>query len=92
MDFLSVLFNQGLELLVYGMGTVVLFLTLLIFATRGMSSVVLRFFPEPVESSLHARKPRPSMQSDAEQRRRLVAATAAVRAHRRRHSYSSTRS
>ncbi|MDP5070095.1 MAG: OadG family protein [Congregibacter sp.] len=40
------LFSQGLELLVYGMGTVVLFLTLLVFATRLMSLLVQRFFPD----------------------------------------------
>ncbi len=37
------LFQQGLELTVYGMGTVFVFLVMLIFATRGMSYLVLRF-------------------------------------------------
>jgi oxaloacetate decarboxylase gamma subunit len=41
------LFAQGLELLVYGMGTVVLFLGLLVVATRLMSRLVLAFFPDP---------------------------------------------
>lgn len=40
------LFSQGLELLVYGMGTVVVFLTLLVFATRLMSAVIQRFLPQ----------------------------------------------
>lgn len=43
----GMLWSQGLELLVYGMGTVVLFLSLLVFATRGMSAAVARWFPEP---------------------------------------------
>lgn len=34
-------------MLVYGMGTVVVFLSLLVYATRLMSRVILRFFPEP---------------------------------------------
>ncbi|MBA6411877.1 OadG family protein [Parahaliea sp. F7430] len=38
---------QGLELLVYGMGTVVLFLALLILTTMLMSRVIQRYFPEP---------------------------------------------
>jgi oxaloacetate decarboxylase gamma subunit len=42
------LLSQGLELLLYGMGTVVVFLTLLVYATRLMSRLILRFFPEPV--------------------------------------------
>ena len=40
------LLTQGLELLVYGMGTVILFLALLVFATRLMSAIIGRYFPE----------------------------------------------
>jgi oxaloacetate decarboxylase gamma subunit len=36
----------GLELVVFGMGTVFVFLTLLVFVTGLMSSLVLRFAPE----------------------------------------------
>ena len=38
---------QGVELMLYGMGTVVIFLALLILATTAMSQLVERFFPEP---------------------------------------------
>ena len=41
--------EQGLELMLYGMGTVVVFLTLLILITVAMSWVVQRYFPEEVE-------------------------------------------
>ncbi|GAB3269960.1 OadG family protein [Parahaliea aestuarii] len=39
--------DQGLELMLYGMGTVVVFLALLVVATTLMSRFVGRFFPEP---------------------------------------------
>ena len=41
------LVSQGIELALFGMGTVFVFLVLLIFATRVMSLLVLRFAPEP---------------------------------------------
>ncbi len=42
---------QGIELMVYGMGTVLVFLTLLVFATTGMSRMVNRYFPEPIPAA-----------------------------------------
>ncbi|MDE0731445.1 MAG: OadG family transporter subunit [Gammaproteobacteria bacterium] len=45
------LFSQGVELAVFGMGTVFLFLALLILATRLMSLLVLRFQPETVPAN-----------------------------------------
>jgi oxaloacetate decarboxylase gamma subunit len=58
---------QGLELMLYGMGTVVLFLALLVIATVVMSRLVERYFPEP--------KPTPTVD---EALRRLRAGTAAA--------------
>jgi oxaloacetate decarboxylase gamma subunit len=55
------LFAQGLELLVYGMGTVVLFLGLLVVATRLMSRLVLAFFPDPAPP-VSATRERPAQQ------------------------------
>ena len=65
--------TDGLNLMLYGMGTVFVFLTLLVFATTAMSSLVNRFAPEPVETEQPAALPNA----------RLVAVIeAAVAAHR----------
>ena len=79
----ATLFGQGLELLLYGMGTVVLFLTLLVFATQRMSALIQRFFPEP-ES--HAAAPRGTQSSpDAQPSPEVLAViTAALHQHRNR--------
>jgi oxaloacetate decarboxylase gamma subunit len=39
--------EQGIELMLYGMGTVVIFLAMLVLATTGMSGLITRYFPEP---------------------------------------------
>ncbi|MGB0846614.1 MAG: OadG family protein [Thiolinea sp.] len=52
----SALIEQGLSLMLYGMGVVFTFLTLLIFATTGMSRVVQRWFPDKVEPVAPTRK------------------------------------
>lgn len=92
------LLSQGLELLVYGMGTVVVFLTLLVFATRLMSVVIRRFFPEAlVLASAPKLKSRvaPTIPAQVTQAQAipspelLAAVTAAVRQHRRRAAVSS---
>ena len=45
---MSELVSSGLELMVFGMGTVFTFLVVLIFATNLMSIIVNKFAPEPV--------------------------------------------
>lgn len=46
----SDLLNEAIQLLIYGMGTVFIFLYVLVLATSGMSWLVTRFAPEPEPS------------------------------------------
>ncbi|MEP4484296.1 MAG: OadG family transporter subunit [Halioglobus sp.] len=71
---------QGLELMVYGMGSVVVFLALLVVCMTLMSTTITRFFPEPQVVRQTSRKPTPAAQDEE-----LVAViSAAVHQHRRR--------
>ncbi len=44
------LFNQGVQLMIYGMGTVFVFLAVLVLVTTSMSYIVNRFFPDQISS------------------------------------------
>jgi oxaloacetate decarboxylase gamma subunit len=71
----------GLELVVFGMGTVFVFLTLLVFVTGLMSSLVLRFAPEaPIIPPR-----RPSGPEGATDPTILAAISAAVKRYRQDH-------
>ncbi|MFV8817077.1 OadG family protein [Haliea sp. E17] len=78
------LFVQGLELMLYGMGTVVIFLSLLVLATSAMSRFISRHFAETSAITVSARPPatgKPQAVDDSE----LVAViSAAVQSHRQR--------
>ncbi|WP_315981309.1 OadG family transporter subunit [Aliamphritea spongicola] len=41
------LMSEGINLMVFGMGFVFVFLTLLVFATNGMSAVLSKIAPDP---------------------------------------------
>jgi oxaloacetate decarboxylase gamma subunit len=77
---------QGLELMAYGMSTVVLFLALLVLCMGLMSRGIARFFPDPVPEprSRAAGAPIPTMDIQATDDPNLVAViSAAVHQHRR---------
>lgn len=86
------LLAQGTELLIYGMGTVVVFLALLVVAIRVMSHIVQTFFPEPpaaltpLRAPATAPAPLAAEQVSAADSVLMAAAVAAVHAHRARSS------
>ena len=85
--------GQGIELMLYGMGTVLLFLVLLIYAMRLMSAVLARWFPEALAATPSPRAGDAAARAgDAEvaDPQLLAAIAAAVHAHR--HRTAATRS
>lgn len=75
--------DQGIELMLFGMGTVVIFLTLLILATSLMSWFLARFFPEVETPVLNTGQGAQAAPPQAVDQARLVAViTAAIHRHR----------
>ncbi len=72
--------------MLYGMGTVVLFLGLLVVVTGAMSSIVSRYFPEPQAPAV-VRSPGPKTGPATRAEGEVVAAIgAAIAQHRRRNN------
>ncbi|MCP5179719.1 MAG: OadG family protein [Pseudomonadales bacterium] len=76
----SGMLGQGVELMVAGMGTVFVFLTVLVGATSIMSSMITRFLPPPLPAAPAAAPPQPESSSNEE----IAAITAALAMHRAR--------
>ena len=72
------LVSQGLELALFGMGTVFVFLALLIVATQSMSSLILRFQPAVAETT------ETQTAAVADNSRNVAIISAAIAAHRSR--------
>jgi oxaloacetate decarboxylase (Na+ extruding) subunit gamma len=70
-------FTAGLELMIIGMGTVFVFLTVLVAATKIMSVIVQRFAPLPVTLL-----PQTSADSSTPSAEEVAAITAALHQHR----------
>ena len=76
----ATLLSQGVSLLTYGMGTVFVFLTLLVIATTLMSKVLTRFLPEPEPVAVMPTAP--AKASGAVDARTLAVIKAAIAQHR----------
>ncbi len=75
--------DQGLELMVFGMGTVLVFLTVLVIAIGLMSRIILRFFPE-TETPAGAAGPTKSAASGVADANLIAVISAAIHRYRAR--------
>jgi len=75
---------QGVELMLYGMGTVVLFLALLIVATTQMSRLMARYFPETELAATPSPQRVAAPATNAEDPNLVAVITAAIQQHRAR--------
>jgi len=80
------LIDQGISLMLYGMGTVFVFLTILVFATSVMSKLVNKLAPEKAVEPSASTKPMPAAQNMANtpSPQVLEAIKQAITAHRQR--------
>ncbi len=76
--------SQGIELMLFGMGTVVVFLSLLVAATAAMSRLVTRYFPEPQVLLEAAPLPLPGQAGPVDDPELVAVVTAAVHRYRAR--------
>lgn len=51
------LISQSIELMIYGLGTVFLFLILLVIAVQGLTACLRQWFPEPVPTRAPPQRP-----------------------------------
>lgn len=80
----SSIIERGLDLMLFGMGTVFIFLTVLIFGTAAMSAVISRWFPEKVIEAAAPKKRASTSPSMAIAPATLSILQAAVDKHRNR--------
>ena len=74
------IFSQGVDLMVFGMGVVFVFLTMLVILTSAMSAIIGRCFPGSQSDSRTTRKP----VKQGEEQQIISAIFAAIKLHRSR--------
>lgn len=79
------IFMQGVELMIFGIGAVAIFLSLLVLVTSLTSRFMSRFFPEQVEAPVAAKPASPGAlpASCAGQAELVTVITAAIHQHRK---------
>ena len=60
------MFFESIKIMLLGMGTVYLFLTIMIYSTKLMSKLILRYFPEMPKTHPPVTAPNPSVQKKNE--------------------------
>lgn len=76
----ATLLDQALDLLIFGMGTVFVFLALLVVAVNMMSRFMETYFPDAIVPEAHAPKSKPG--NDTVDATTLAVIQAAIRQHR----------
>lgn len=74
--------SEGINLMVFGMGFVFVFLTLLVFATSAMSKFVGKYVPEAVPAAKPAAKRAATAPTSGSNDELVAVIAAAVRKHR----------
>ncbi len=77
---MDALLEQGLNIMLYGMGMVFCFLTLLVFCITGSSKVLLKWFPD--SEPVNHRRNRKNTSSAAISQKTLAILQAAIDQHR----------
>ena len=80
----SSLIEQGFNLMLFGMGTVFVFLTILIFATGFMSKFITRYFPEKIVEAKPNKKKTAALGATSVAPATLKIIQAAIDSHRNR--------
>jgi len=84
------LIAEGTSLMLFGMGFVFLFLAILVLATNAMSTIINRYYPQPVPAT--PSEPQVNAGSSASDQGELVAAiSAAIQMHRTRNKQATKR-
>lgn len=79
------LINEGLNLMLFGMGFVFVFLTLLVFATGLMSHLVTRYIPEPAPAAPRASRSKVIPVSATDDKQLIAVISSAVKKYRSQH-------